>query len=60
VVSSYNFLLLFKDYLHGLDKTQYEADLAEAGNDETKKKIIQVSIHGLFFNFLMLYFSDDN
>ncbi len=31
MVSSYNFLLLFKDYLHGLDKTQYEADLAEAG-----------------------------
>jgi hypothetical protein len=31
-----------RDYLHGLDKEKYEADLAEAGNDEAKKKIVQV------------------
>ena len=52
MVITYIFFLNLKDYLHGLDKTQYEADLAEAGNDETKKKIIQVSIHGLFYQFL--------
>jgi len=45
VVSTFNIFLNLKDYLHGLDKTQYEADLAEAGNDETKKKTIQVSIY---------------
>ena len=31
-----------RDYLQGLDKNKYEADLAEAGNDKAKKKIIQV------------------
>ena len=31
-----------RDYLQGLDKQKYEADLVEAGNDEAKKKVIQV------------------
>ncbi len=31
-----------RDYLHGLDKAKFEADLLEAGNDEIKKKTIQV------------------
>jgi len=33
-----------QDYLQGLDKAKYEADLAEAGNDEAKKKTVQVII----------------
>jgi hypothetical protein len=28
--------------MEGLDKAKYEADLTEAGNDEAKRKIIQV------------------
>ena len=31
-----------RDYLQGLDKPKYEADLEEAGNDEAKRKTIQV------------------
>ena len=34
-----------QDYLQGLGKTKYEADLEEAGNDEAKKKTIQVRGH---------------
>jgi hypothetical protein len=34
-----------RDYLHGLDKAKYEADLLEAGNDEAKKKTVQVKCH---------------
>jgi hypothetical protein len=33
-----------RDYLHGLDKAKYEADLLEAGNDEIKRKTVQVII----------------
>ena len=32
-----------QDYLDGLDKSKYENDLAEAGNDDAKRKIIQVN-----------------
>jgi len=42
----------FQDYLHGLDKAKYEADLAEAGDDEAKRKNIQVCL--LFFSMACL------
>ena len=37
-----------RDYLQGLDRTKFEADLAEAGNDEAKKKAVQVTGFSFF------------
>ncbi len=39
-----------QDYLDGLDKEKYEADIAEAGNDEVRLKALKVGIR--FFSFL--------
>ena len=32
-----------RDYLQGLNRNKFEADLKEAGDDEAKKKAIQVA-----------------
>lgn len=47
-----------RDYLHGLDKAKYEADLLEAGNDEIKRKTVQVFVflHSRRLPFVSGYF----
>ena len=35
-------LLSYQDYLQGLDRSKYELELADAGDDEAKRKTIQV------------------